>query len=294
MSPSFPTAPGTPAVLVGVLLAGGVFCLWWSCWPASPRSLRRRSRPLRRRLDAAGLAGVPVVVALLAVSIPALVVAALVQALTGVGTLALLAAGAVAAAPLLLLRTRVRARAVRRAEAWPDVVDHLGSAVRAGAALPEAVCHLAERGPVALRPDFAAFAVAYRVSGSFEVELDQLCDRLADPVADRIAAVLRMTRQVGGSDVGSTLRSLSTYLREDARTRSELLARQSWTVTAARLGVAAPWIVLALLATRPGALDAFRNATGGVVLLLGALGSVVAYLSMLRIARLPAPRRVFA
>jgi tight adherence protein B len=50
---------------------------------------------------------------------------------------------------------------------------------------------------------------------------------------------------VGGGDLGRLLRSLSTFLREDARTRSELESRQAWTVNGARLAVSAhettPW-----------------------------------------------------
>jgi hypothetical protein len=54
----------------------------------------------------------------------------------------------------------------------------------------------------------------------------------------------RLTRQVGGSDLGRLLGTLAEFLRESARTRSELEARQSWTVNAARLAVAAPRMVL--------------------------------------------------
>ena len=54
-----------------------------------------------------------------------------------------------------------------------------------------------------------------------------------------------MAREVGGTDLGRLLRTLSAFLREDARTRAELETRQGWTVNAARLAVAAPWIVLA-------------------------------------------------
>ena len=59
---------------------------------------------------------------------------------------------------------------------------------------------------------------------------------------------MRLAREVGGSDLGRLLRTLSQFLREDARTRAELETRQGWTVGAARLALAAPWIVLAMLA----------------------------------------------
>ena len=39
-----------------------------------------------------------------------------------------------------------------------------------------------------------------------------------------------MAREVGGTDLGRVLRTLSTFLREDARTRAELETRQGWVV----------------------------------------------------------------
>ena len=101
-----------------------------------------------------------------------------------------------------------------------------------------------------------------------------------------------MAREVGGSDLGRLLRTLSTFLREDARARAELETRQSWTVNAARLAVAAPWIVLAMLCTRPEAVQAYGSRTGTMVLASGAACTFVAYRLMIRIARLPEEDRV--
>jgi tight adherence protein B len=101
-----------------------------------------------------------------------------------------------------------------------------------------------------------------------------------------------MAREVGGSDLGRLLRTLSAFLREDARTRAELETRQGWTVNAARLAVAAPWIVLAMLSLRPQAVAAYDTATGLVVLAIGGATCLVAYRVMLRIGRLPDEERV--
>jgi tight adherence protein B len=85
---------------------------------------------------------------------------------------------------------------------------------------------------------------------------------------------------------------VSAFLREDARTRAELEARQSWTVNGARLAVAAPWVVLALLASRAEAVTAYNSAGGAVVLAVGAGCSLLAYRLMVRIGRLPEETRV--
>jgi len=154
------------------------------------------------------------------------------------------------------------------------------------------VGQLGERGPVELREPFAQFAQDFRASGRFGDCLDALKTRLADPVADRIVEALRMTREVGGTDLGRLLRTLALFLREDARTRGELEARQSWTVSGARLAVAGPWVVLALLATRPETAQAYNSMQGVAVLGGGAVCSLVAYRLMRWIGRLPEEARV--
>ena len=169
-------------------------------------------------------------------------------------------------APVALVRMRARRRRASLRELWPDAVDNITSGVRAGLALPEALSQLAIRGPEELRPAFRAFAEDYRTSGRFQDCLDRLKARLSDPVGDRLIESLRIAREVGGSDLGRLLRTLSTFLREDSRTRSELEARQGWTVNAARLAVAAPWIVLGMLCTRPESIRAYASATGTLVL----------------------------
>jgi tight adherence protein B len=197
-----------------------------------------------------------------------------------------------ASAPWAVVGVRARQRRARLRDLWPDVVDNLTSGVRAGLSLPEALGQLAERGPEVLRPAFATFARDYRATGRFGEALDNLKSNLADPVGDRICEALRITREVGGSDLGRLLRSLSAFLRDDARTRSELEARQSWTVNAARLAVAAPWLVLGLLATRPESVRPYAEPAGALVLAIGGLVSAVAYLAMRRIGRLPEEERV--
>jgi tight adherence protein B len=195
-------------------------------------------------------------------------------------------------APVAIVRFRLRQRRAELRDLWPEVVDNLASAVRAGLALPEALTQVGTRGPVELRPPFLRFGADYRATGRFYDSLDRLKASLADPVGDRIIESLRMARQVGGSDLGRLLRTLSAFLREDARTRAELETRQGWTVNAARLAVAAPWVVLAMLSLRPEAVQAYDTSAGLIVLGIGGGVSVVAYRIMLRIGRLPDEERV--
>jgi tight adherence protein B len=194
--------------------------------------------------------------------------------------------------PVALVRHRQRQRTIELRELWPDVVDNLASAVRAGMSLPEAVAQIAVRGPKTLRPAFSAFAADYSATGRFGDCLDRLKTSLADPIGDRIIESIRLAREVGGTDLGRLLRTLSQFLREDVRTRAELETRQGWTIGAARLALAAPWIILGMLALRPETVVAYDSTAGVVVLFGGAVVSFTAYRVMLRVARLPAEERV--
>ncbi|PPK92020.1 tight adherence protein B [Kineococcus xinjiangensis] len=283
-------------LLCGLLLGAGLFTAFSACWVPSPRVLAAASEPrpgrVREALAQAEVRGVAPGAFAGACAACAAVAGSAALLLTGVWSLGACAAVIAGWAPWGLVRWRGGRRRVQVAQLWPDAVDNLASAVRAGLSLPEAVAALGERGPEELRPPFARFALRYRTSGAFEAELDVLKEELADPVADRLLEALRMTRQVGGSDLGRLLRTLSAFLREDARVRGELQARQSWTVNGARLAVAAPWVVLALLASRPEAVRAYDSAAGSAVLAGGAAGSLLAYRLMLAIGRLPVERRV--
>lgn len=282
---------------MGALLGAGLFLIWWSTWPREEARARdprenRVLRQLRDELAQAGYRGIGPVGLLVSCLIAFLLIFLTIAAMTGVPGIALCFAVMAGWVPVAVVRVRARARRAQLRELWPDAVDNVTSAVRAGLALPEALAQLSVRGPEELRPAFADFASDYRTTGRFNDCLDRLKDRLSDPVGDRLVESLRIAREVGGSDLGALLRTLSTFLREDARTRSELETRQSWTVNAARLAVAAPWIVLALLATRPESVQAYNSAAGTAVLAVGAIATVLAYRLMVRIGRLPEEDRV--
>jgi tight adherence protein B len=279
--------------LLGLVLGTGLLLVWRSGSRApQPRTGPRRIGRRRRLLAAAGLTGINAA-QLLALQV-GLGVLALVVVLLTTGTVTISLAFAVFGFVLPLAQVR-RLAAKRQAdlrEVWPEVVDNLASAVRAGLSLPEALAALSSRGPEVLRPPFARFGAEYRSSGRFGACLDRLKDDLADPVGDRIVETLRVAREVGGSDLGRVLRTLATFLREDARARAELETRQGWVVQAARLAVAAPWVVLLLLATQSTTLAAYDSPLGTGLLVAGGAVCLVAYRLMLRIGRLPQDLRV--
>ena len=277
--------------LLGLAWAAGLLLIA-QAWLSGPRERPPRRSRLREALAEAGLAQVTPA-RLVASCLGIALVAGLAMAAVSRSPVVAAAFGLLAGyLPVAVVGWRRRKRSDELRDLWPDVVDNLGSAVRAGLSLPEALTQLGTRGPEQLRGAFTRFGEDYRATGRFGESLDRLKDALADPVADRIVESLRVAREVGGSDLGRLLRTLSAFLRDDARTRAELQSRQAWTVNAARLAVAAPWVLLALLSLRPQAVAAYNSPAGVVVLLGGAGLCIVAYRVMMRVGRLPREERV--
>ncbi|MGI9157870.1 MAG: type II secretion system F family protein [Marmoricola sp.] len=280
-------------VLLGLGLGGGLLLIW-SAFAVPRTQHERRPGRLDELLARAGLGGVSVTGFVVLCLVCGLVAAVAIQVASHTVPVAAVFGVLGGYLPIAITRGRARRRQREFAEVWPEAVDSLASAVRAGMSLPEALSALSIRGPEPLRPAFAGFALDYQVTGRFAESLDRLKERLADPVGDRVVEGLRVAREVGGGDLGRLLRSLSGFLRDDARTRSELESRQTWTINGARLAVAAPWLVLLLLCFQKSVISRYSSTAGVVVLGGGALACLVAYRLMMRIGRLPVERRILS
>lgn len=281
--------------LLGLAFGLGLVLIWSAFFmPRTPRNVEPGGGRIELALARAGMHNVSSRSLLLLCIMLGFFALVVMQILSGTLPVAIAFGLMAGYTPLAVVNGRAGKRQREFAEVWPEAVDHLASAVRAGMSLPEALSGLATRGPEPLRHAFARFALDYQVTGRFGESLDRLKVALADPVGDRVVEGLRVAREVGGGELGRLLRNLSGYLRDDAHTRSELEARQAWTINGARLAVAAPWVVLFMMCFQPEVIGRYRSPGGIVVLVTGALCCLVAYRLMMRIGRLPVERRIMA
>lgn len=282
-------------VVLALLLGLGVFLVFDSVTAPRRRRARRvddwRAR-MAQWLVAGGLGAVSPAQFVAACAGCGLAVATVAMMLVGSVAVALVAVGAGVYAPVAYYRARRRSLRRARQECWPEAIELLAGAVRAGDTLPAAIALVAERGPEPLRAAFSAVVADHRVSGDLAGALTRLGAALADPTADRIVTTLVLAHRVGGRELGRVLRTLGAFLREDLAVRKEIVARQSWTLVAARVAAAAPWLVLLLVASRPQGARAYDSVAGLVVLGTGAAATVVGYRLMVAVGRLPDEPRV--
>jgi tight adherence protein B len=190
------------------------------------------------------------------------------------------------ATPSLIAGARDRRNANAFTQSWPDAIDHLSSAIRAGLNLSESLAAIGLRGPAPLRPYFIALGNDLAGGTPLESALARFCAECDDPIADQLVETVLIAHEVGGSEIGRLLRTFSQFLRLDIQTRDEIRVRQGWVVNGARIAAAAPWILLALLSLRHESVSAYQSAGGIFVIFIGAILSVVAYLWMCRLGRL--------
>jgi Flp pilus assembly protein TadB len=123
--------------------------------------------------------------------------------------------------------------------------------------------------------------------------LDSFARRLADPLADLLAATLALNHRLGGRNLSEVLDDLAAAVRAEAQTLREIRARQAQQRLSARLVAAAPLLILlAIRQTNPAYLAPFDTPLGQGVLGLALLLITTGYLAMVRLARPPAGTRL--
>ena len=176
---------------------------------------------------------------------------------------------------------------------WPEVIDHLVSAIQTGMSLTEALTELSTRGPVVMRPAFSNFKSRVFEDGNFDQGIQYLAGYFKSHASDQIFQALLISKSLGGSELLSILRTLGNFLREDLALRNEIAVKQSWIKNSAHLSSAAPWLLLLLLSMQPSTVQAFSTATGAGILFIGLFMTVLAYIWMTFLSKLPSVPRVF-
>lgn len=178
-------------------------------------------------------------------------------------------------------------------EVWPEVTDHLISALHSGLSLSEALAGLAIRGPLPVRADFLAFKSELLHTGDFGRAAETLKRRFNTHGSDQILEAILLAKSLGGSELLQIFRTLGEFLRQDLALRKEIEIKHGWIKNSAHLSSAAPWILLLLLSSQPGTTRAFSQPTGVLILISGLVLTACAYLWMGKIGQLPKSPRVF-
>lgn len=200
----------------------------------------------------------------------------------------------VVAMELESLTTAANNRRRELAKLWPEVLDSIHSAVVSGMSLADGFDELAMSGPKRLRSHFMKLSHRLDSGWSFEEAIDEFKSNLGEVHADRLCEVLRLVARTGSESLGITLRNQAVSLRRDLAISGQLDSKQGWVAGTAKIAVAAPWVIVALLSSRPENALVYNTTEGAAILLLGFVVCVVAYRLVHLLGTLPQQPRVFS
>lgn len=179
-------------------------------------------------------------------------------------------------------------------ESWPIVLESLESAAISGMSILESLRDLAESEQLMVSQDFDLCCREIDSGIGLDEALTRLKTVLSNSAADFTIELLKLTNQLGSSGYVAALRNQTNSLRLDSMLKAELDAKQGWVVGTAKLAVAAPWLIVGVLAFRPENASIYSSSMGTIILLLGLAASALALRIVYRIAKYSVARRVFA
>ena len=112
--------------------------------------------------------------------------------------------------------------------------------------------------------------------------------------SDQIFEALLLSRTLGGGELLNTLRTLGSFQREDLALNKEISIKHGWIKNSAHISAAAPWLLLMVIGTQRGTAQAFATKSGISILIAGVAMTLLAYIWMSKISKLPSTPRVFA
>lgn len=189
----------------------------------------------------------------------------------------------------------VGARARRRqlAKLWPGVIDSIQSAVSSGYSITDSISELGHYAPLPLRPFFERFSHRIDAGWRFDQTIDELKAEFGNEHADRLFELLRLVSKSGSATLPTVLRQQAQNIRNELSLIGQIEAKQGWVSGTAKIAVAAPWIVVAMLSSRPENVSAYNSLAGLSVLMLGFVISIFAYRIVILFGSIPEGPRVF-
>ena len=182
---------------------------------------------------------------------------------------------------------------INRAQAWPEVLDLLISSLQSGASISESLSNLAIYGPQSIRKEFDKFSKSLNGGEKFEVAINDLKEEFADPITDQLFETLYFATKFGSKNTIKVLREISEYVSADLALRAEINTRFGWIKNSANLAALAPWLLFIILRSQENARIAYLQPTGQLLMIFGVIATLLAYLWMSRIAKLPKAKRLF-
>ena len=183
--------------------------------------------------------------------------------------------GTILALPRILLPVLKRQRNNMLIAQLPDTLSSLGSSLRSGLNLVQALQQVVKNQPQPISQEFAQVLIEYRMGKDLNDSLDAFADRTQREEFVILNSSIKIARAVGGN-LSNTLDALSETLREKAKLEGRVQAltsmgkAQGWVATVLPI-----FIGYALYRMEPLAMSKLFTTLGGWIWLSIAIGLIL-------------------
>jgi tight adherence protein B len=240
-------------------------------------------RPLEQLLERSGLS-VTVGQVVLACALMAALGSFLALRLSGMWQVSLLAAAAAGCQPVLAVRWMAKRRINKFEEQFPEAIDLIARALRAGHALTTALGMVADEAPEPVRSEFRLLYDRQNFGMPLPDALKSFADRLTLLDA-RFFATSVLTQRESGGNLGEVLDNLSALIRERFRLKRHVRAVSAHgRMTGWVLGILPTALAGIIGVVSPGYMTPlFHDPIGKIVIVIALFMQAVGVLIMRRI-----------
>ena len=206
--------------------------------------------------------------------------------------LGMIISGAVWLIWLEIKTIRFNSRKQRRRSAWPTFVDLYVSAIQSGVSLADAFSYVADFQLPEFQQELRQLDFDLAKGRGFVDALQSFKKRLGFSQADLFVESLTLAFLHGSQNVIDFLENQASSVRTENSTQGAIEARNGAIITVAKLGLLAPWIMVAVLSVNETNRAAYFSDAGGILLFMGFAISLVAYRLIITAGRSYETRRL--
>lgn len=177
---------------------------------------------------------------------------------------------------------------------WPSVIESLQSAAQSAMSVLDSMRDLGESSHLVVAKDFGAACDSCDRAVSLDSALERLKANFGLAICDLTIETLRVVNSAGGAGFLDALTRQATTIRQRSLLNEQIQAKQGWVLGTAKIAVVAPWLIVAMLASRSENVESYNSPQGVGVLVAGLLASLMALRLISLIGRIEVNTRVLA
>lgn len=182
---------------------------------------------------------------------------------------------------------------LRREEAWPQFEETYISGLQSGISVADTFSFANDFDLPALSEPLKELVSGLDLGQPLSKVLQQFKTQVDLAEADMFVAIVSLAQRNGGQNLINALSEHSKSVRFDLAAKGDVRARQNAILSVAKLGLLAPWILVAVLSVNEQTRESFGSQMGQTLLVVGFAISFIAYRLVVSAGRMTKFHRIF-